>query len=61
MSKMSRTIRSAKGSILSREVIMQLKDFKPRVIPGVQLSHFSTIPDETKKQTSHALLVYRGA
>lgn len=52
---MSKTFKPKQTS-LCREVVLKLKNFQPRTIPGLQLSHFSTLPEG--RTTNMALLVY---
>lgn len=42
---------------LVREVVIKLRDFRPRFIASFHLTHFSTMPEA--KGTDKALLVYQ--
>lgn len=53
--KMSKQIKPP----LTRPVIMRLKDFRPRYVPGIQLTCFSTLP--SPKGTTRAVAVYQQA
>lgn len=46
-------------NLMGREVVLQLRNFRPRVIPGIHLTHFSTMPHNG--QTKRALVVYQQA
>lgn len=46
-------------NLLGREVVLQLRNFRPRVVQGSHLVHFSTLPH--KGGTKRALAVYQQA
>lgn len=46
-----------KSPPLTRPVIIKLRNFRPRYIPGLQLSCFSTMPSE--RGTTKAVAVYQ--